>query len=187
MIAYIKGKVVHRGGNYLIVETGGVGYKVFAGTDLVSKSGQVELFIYHTVREDASDLYGFESANDLDIFELLLTVSGVGPKAALNILSNLGRDKIISAITRGDTGLFKSVSGIGNKVAAKIIVELKSKIAGGDYSGAILPEEDETVEALQALGYKPQEILPYLKEIPANLTRTQDKVRYILKNVGKRV
>lgn len=184
MIGYIKGKTVYGGANYLIIETGGIGYKVFVGPDTIGKK-KVEFFIYHYTREDTDALYGFETKDELEIFELLLSVSGVGPKAALAIISGLGASKIISAIGRGDVTLFKTISGIGGKVAAKIIVELKNKVAGGSLTTSLLPEEDETVEALTSLGYRKHEIIPYLKDIPESATTTQEKIKFVLKNVGR--
>lgn len=181
MIGYIKGKVVNTGVNFLVIETGGVGYKIFTANS--AKNGEViELHCFHQVREDASDLYGFKKAEDLAIFEQLIQTSGVGPKMALNLVSELGRDKIISAISRNDPAIFKLVSGVGNKVAMKIVVELKNKISDGDFD---LMQEDDTIEALLALGFKRHEVLPYLQEIPDNLTKVEDKVRFVLKNVGR--
>ena len=185
MISYLKGQVVHRGSNYVVVDTGGVGYKVYIPAPLLGKKN-LELFCFHQVREDASDLYGFELAEELEIFQMLLSVSGVGPKAALSLVSALGKNRIITAISSSDTTAFKSIPGIGNKVAAKIIVELKSKVMSGDTGGSLLPEDDETVEALVGLGYRKQEILPHLKDIPDNLKSTQEKVKFLLKQIGKK-
>lgn len=185
MIGYIKGKIIHRGINYIIVDTGAVGYKIFVPDSLKTKK-EVALFTYHQVREDASDLFGFESAQDLEIFEMLLSVSGVGPKVAMAIVTALGRDKIISAITKGETTVFKSISGIGTKVAAKIIVELRSKISKGDFGDDFLAEDDETIEALASLGLKKSEIMPVLRELPDNIKSVQDKVKFVLKNVGRK-
>ena len=185
MIGYIKGKVVYKGLNYITVDTGGIGYKVFVADEIKNKKS-VELFVYHFVREDADDLFGFEKALDLEIFEMLITVSGVGPKMAMAIVTGLGRDKIISAISKSDPTVFRTVSGVGAKVAAKIIVELKSKISSGDFGEGLFGEENETVEALLALGMKKNEIMPALREMPDNIVSVQDKVKYVLKNVGKK-
>jgi len=185
MIGYIKGKVVHRGLNYVIVSTSGVGYKVYV-TDEIKSKKSVELFIYHYLREDASDLFGFEKMPDLEIFEMLITVSGVGPKVAMALTSGLGREKIISAIARSEPTIFRTIPGVGAKVAAKIIVELKNKIASGDFGDGLFEKEDETIEALMSLGLKKNEIMPILLEMPDNLTSVQDKVKYVLKNVGKK-
>ncbi|MEO5367110.1 MAG: Holliday junction branch migration protein RuvA [Magnetococcus sp. WYHC-3] len=185
MIAYLKGKTVYHGVNYLVVETGGVGYKVFVVPALLDKK-EIELYIYHNIREDADDLFGFATQAELEVFELLLGVSGVGPRVALSLIAGLGAQKILSAISRGETTIFKAVSGIGNKVAAKIVVELRNKVAGDSVLSSILPEDDETVGALMALGFRRQEILPYLKEIPAELKTVQEKVKFILKNAGRK-
>ena len=116
---------------------------------------------------------------------MLLGVSGVGPKAGLAIVANLGRNNILAAISQNDPSLFKTVPGIGAKVAAKIVLELKSKVEGG--AGEVLmPQDDETVEALVGLGYSKHEILPYLKEIPYDKKTVAEKVKYILKNVGRK-
>ena len=184
MIGYLKGKVVYVGANYITVETGGVGYKVFVSfKDFRNVSETVELFIYHNIREDASDLFGFASSSNLEVFELLLSVPGVGPKAAMSIVSSLGKEKIIQAIVEADQNLFKSIPGIGSKAAAKIIVELTNKVSKGEAGVGFLDKSDETVDALVALGLKKQEILPVLKDIPSDLIDTQDRVKYVLKNV----
>jgi len=185
MIGYLKGKVVYRGSNYVIVDTGGVGFKAHVPPSLLDREN-LELFCFHQVREDTSDIYGFSKPQDLEVFELLLSVSGVGPKATLTLVSALGCEKIIHSISDGDLSVFKSIPGIGNKVAAKIIVELKSKMVKGDKGAFLLPEDDETVEAMVALGFKSSEVLPYLAKIPENITTVQEKVKYVLKNIGKR-
>ena len=185
MLAYIRGKIIGKGVNHLVVETGGLGYRIYVAVSLLLKSKQgeeIELFVFHRVREDSSELYGFALSGELEMFERLLSVSGVGPKMALALLGDLGEQKIAGAVERGDASLFRSVTGVGAKAAAKIVVELKGKITTGEN---LLPEDDETVEALLALGLKRAEILPYLKQIPPELKSVQEKVRFILKNVGK--
>jgi Holliday junction DNA helicase RuvA len=183
MIAYLKGKIILRGLNFAVVETSNVGYKVFVPNDF-PPSGETEVFTYHHVREDINDLYGFKSAKLLAVFEMLIGVSGIGPKVAMNIVSNLGVEVILNGISRNDPSIFKSVSGVGSKAAAKIIVELKSKVVGGAQIDQ-MPREDETVEALISLGYRKHEIYPILKMIPPDITDLQQKVRFVLKNVGK--
>ena len=185
MIAYIEGKILAKGSNYLIVENNKLGYKVNIGTFPKGEVGSsCEFYCYHHVREDSNELFGFESFEDLDFFEMLLGVNGVGPKVAQAIINNLGRAKISQAIEANDLNLFKSVPGIGTKVAAKIIVELKNKISKNDFDLSLM-ESDETVDALLALGLKKSEILPVLKEIPAELTSIQEKIKFVLKHVAK--
>ena len=154
---------------------------IIAKTDLAK---EVEYYLYNHIREDADDLYGFDSPAKLEIFETLLSVSGVGPKVAMLIVNELGERQIVSAIANSDANTFRSISGVGAKVAAKIIVELKSKISGFAESN-LLPEEDETLDALSSLGYKKSEILPYLRMIPENLNTVQQKVKYVLTHVSK--
>ena len=185
MIAYVKGKILAKSKSYLILLTDSIGYKVNTGTFSKSQVGDsAEFYCYHYIREDTNELYGFEHYHDLEMFEMLLTVSGVGPKVAQAILLGLGREKIISAIIANDVNLFKSVSGVGTKVAAKIIVELKNKMSGDEIDLQSF-EQDETVDALQALGLKKSEILPVLKNIPSDLKDVQSKVKYVLKNVSR--
>jgi Holliday junction DNA helicase RuvA len=185
MIAYIKGKILAKSTNYLVLLAGdSIGYKINTGNFPRGEVGQeAEFFCFHYVREDLDELYGFESHGDLELFENLISVSGVGPKVAQTIMVSLGHEKIISAIVKNDLNLFKSVPGVGTKVAAKIIVELKSKLTKEKIDLDDF-ENDETVDALIALGLKKSEILPALKNIPAELTDIQDRIKYVLKNVA---
>jgi len=112
----------------------------------------------------------------------LMQVSGVGPKVAMNIVCSLGREKIISAINQNNPAIFKSVSGVGGKLAAKIVIELKSRIGGE----ILMPQEDETVDALLALGYKKQEILSCIGEIPPELVDVNEKIKFALKLLSKK-
>lgn len=188
MIGSITGVVKHKGSNFIILETQGVGYKV-AITPLlfaVLKSGQNLSLLTHTyVREDQISLYGFETLPELQFFELLLTVSGVGPKSALGIMSISSLEMIKSAIASGDAGIFTKVSGIGRKTAERVIVELREKMK--DESG-IMPvalEHSDAVDALVALGYSQQDARSALKKIPPDVTNLQDKVKHALKGLTK--
>lgn len=186
MIGYLKGRVIYRRDDGILLEVGGVGYRVCISQQSATKfevGTEAEVFCYHFVREDANELFGFDSPAQLDIFEKLIQVSGVGPKLGLAIVSSLGRERIFSAINQNNPTAFKAVSGVGGKLAAKIVIELKSKLSGGE---TIMPEDDETAEALVALGYKKSEILPYLTEIPADLVSTNDKIRFVLKHISKK-
>jgi Holliday junction DNA helicase RuvA len=187
MIAYIKGKILAKSSNYIIVlAENSLGYKINTGSfpngDL---SEQVEFYCYEHIREDSDELYGFKKHDELELFENLISVSGVGPKVAQSIIINLGREKVISAIMKNDLNLFKSVSGVGTKVAAKIIVELKNKLTKDEIDLDQF-ENDETVDALIALGLKKSEILPALKNIPEDLTDTQARIKHVLKNVASK-
>lgn len=187
MIAKISGEISHIAANWIVIETSGVGYKVFCNTGQI-KSGPAVLFTYHYIREDQQSLYGFLSLEELALFELLITVNGVGPKAALAIMSSSSADRIKQSIASGDSGLFKAVSGIGPKVAAKIIVELKNKIgkAEGNYLPNDVGESQEIFEALTSLGYTQVEILTTLKNLPADITDTTEQINWVLKYIGHR-
>ena len=184
MIGYLKGRIVSVGKNYVIVDTGGVGYKVYM-QESYKKDQLVEIFTHQYVKEDALDLYGFGKLEDLETFELMLTVSGVGPKMAINIVKGLGKDKIIQAISTGDTTQFRTVSGVGQKLAGKIIIELKNKIAKGDLPGSFFDGADEVIEALKTFGLQRQEVIGILRDLPENVNTTEDKIKFVLKNVKK--
>jgi len=186
MIAYIKGKIQGKSSNYLIVVVNSIGYKINTWSCPQGEVGQeAEFYCFHYIREDTNELYGFERQEDLELFEQLLSVSGVGPKVAQSIIVSLGRDKIVAAIIQNDINLFKSVSGVGTKVAAKIIVELKNKLSKDEIDLGSF-ENDETVDALLALGLKKSEILPALKSIPHEMDDLQTRIKYVLKNVSKK-
>lgn len=163
MISYLKGTVLEKGIKYsTIMTTGGVGYKVYTTLETLghtSEGQEVELWIHTVVREDALDLYGFENRRSLEFFELLITISGIGPKSALGILNATTIDTIIEAILTGETGYLTKISGIGKKVAEKIVLELKGKVSkdsADDFNGLGRnkgTDDVEAVEALKALGY----------------------------------
>lgn len=187
MIARLTGKIIQTSSKYVVIDVSGVGYKVYCTTGFLNSEGvDATLFIYHYIREDQQSLYGFLTEAELQLFELLITVNGVGPKAAMAIMSSNSADKITAAIAQSDVSLFKAVSGIGQKVAAKIIVELKNKVGGlGDIDLAGLDAGNEVVEALESLGYKKPEIAAALRDMPSDIEGTQSKVTWALKNLGK--
>ena len=185
MIYSIKGKVVKIGFKFIVIETEGVGYKIHTA-DQFALGSTLKLFTFQHVKEDDLSLFGFKKEEDLEIFELLLAVSGVGPKMALAIVSGLGKAKIIQAISTGDTTLFKTVTGVGNKLAGKIIIELKNKISKGELPSEFFDEGDEVIDALKSLGFKKDEIMSTLKEMPESFRTTQEKVKFVLKNARKR-
>ncbi len=193
MIAYLEGKVIAKSGTYLILQTGGVGYQIFAGENFlanVSVGNNQNAYIHHRVREDTSDLYGFASLGDLELFELLLSVSGVGPKSALAVLSLASSADIKEALVRGDASLLMKVSGIGKKTAERIVLELKNKIlktVSGDSleeSGSFSGLSDE-LDALLALGYSVNESRIALNKVGPELTSTASRVKAALRHLGR--
>jgi Holliday junction DNA helicase RuvA len=163
MIASVEGRVGAVTPDSVVVEVGGIGYRVFAAPAILSTAqpgGQIKLHTYHLVREDQQALYGFRSAEDLGFFNLLLTVTGVGPKVALAIVGSRPTPDLQLAIMAQDQAVLVSIPGIGKKLADRIIFELKEKVAAAGIAAASVPgaagigaSESEVVGALQALGY----------------------------------
>lgn len=186
MISYLQGKVKRIGERTLTVLVGGVGYEVYVTNDILTKTNigsEIELFVYTAIREDAMDLFGFQDESKYYFFKLLITISGIGPKSALNILETAGPDDIRQAVLNDDPGFLQKVNGIGKKTAERIVVELKSKIGAGIISSE-RGASNEVIEALESLGYKASEIRQALKNVDADLS-TEQKVSQILKLLGK--
>lgn len=190
MIAHIKGKILDKTSKFLVIEAGGIGYQVFLNTNTLSNSPntgeEVSLWTYMAVRENSMDLYGFETIDEKNFFELLLEVSGIGPRSALSILSLAPIEILKKAIGSGDISYLTKVSGIGKKTAEKIVVELRDKLASlghKDEMGSLQGDAD-VLAALESLGYSPQIARGVLKEIDQNLN-TNDKIKEALKILGK--
>ncbi len=187
MIGSISGKIQYKGTGFMIVETGGVGYKIAVTPPLHFDSrvgDELSLVIHTYVREDQISLYGFKTLPELEFFEQLLTVSGIGPKSALGIMSISSLEMIKSAIASGDAGLFKKVSGIGTKTAERVIVELREKLKSQGNATPLASEHTEALEALISLGYKEQQAREALKNIPEGKS-IQDKIKLALKALQK--
>ncbi|MDP4094834.1 MAG: Holliday junction branch migration protein RuvA [Bacillota bacterium] len=172
MFSYIKGELAQKHGDYVVIDNNGIGYKIFVPITTVESIGSVgEKTILHTyfhVREDAMSLYGFKTQEELGMFELLITVSGVGPKAALSLVSSISASKFGLAVITDDAKTLTKAQGIGNKMAQRIILELKDKIKkeqlsdmGGKLDISETPRENsrvsEAISALMVLGYTPLE------------------------------
>ena len=188
MIASLTGQVTRKDGRGIVLEVGGVGYRLRLIKEHEGKltvGAKTSLLTYLAVRENALDLYGFETAETLDYFELLLTVPGIGPKSALTILSLAAPEVLRRAILADDTTYLTRISGIGRKSAEKIIVTLKDKLGALEEGESGLgSQEVEAMEALQSLGYTLAEARSALKKISPELTDTGDKVKAALKLLG---
>lgn len=169
MIAHVKGKIIHKSPESVIVDVGGVGYEVYIPLSTFYKLPDVEEFVSlntHThVREDAMQLYGFFTQREKDIFQLLIAVSGVGPKLARNILSGIPADDLVAAVSSADIARLKAIPGIGGKTAERLIVELKDKmtainrsqesgVRGQEFEGKGDGIYRDVFSALVNLGYK---------------------------------
>jgi holliday junction DNA helicase RuvA len=161
VIASLNGVVAAVAFDSLIVEVGGVGYRVYASPSVLAGSavgGQLKLFTHHVVREDLQALYGFRTAEELGFFGLLLTVTGVGPKVAMAIVGSRPTAELQLAIMQQDQAVLVSIPGIGKRLAERVIFELKEKVAAAGIAAGVsvlggAPAEGDVVGALQALGY----------------------------------
>lgn len=192
MIGYLNGKIISKGQTYMVVDTHGVGYKVYPPASLLLsvKIGQeAALFIHTYVREDQLSLYGFATPTELELFELLLTVSGIGPKVALSILSSTTPTHIRSAIASGEAVVFTKVSGVGKKTAERLIIELREKIGetgSGELNIKATQDFSESLDALVSLGYSRQEAREALNRVSKDLADSSSIVKAALRVLGGR-
>lgn len=169
MIGKLQGVVDYIGDGFIILMTGGVGYKVFTPEYLTPKS-TVSLWIETVVREDSIRLFGFSSINSQNLFNQLTGVSGVGPKVALAIMSTIKTDTLMSAIATGDAKTISTAPGVGKKMAEKIILELKNKIGGATFDFSVSSSETtsalpDLLSALESLGYRRLDIIDMAQKL----------------------
>lgn len=190
MLGFIEGEVKAVRLTYAIVSVSGVGYKVFTTKDALAhltEGSPAALWTYLAVRENALDLYGFADEEELRFFELLLTVSGIGPKSALAILDIASVETLRSAIGSGNASYLTKVSGIGRKTAEKIVLELKDKVGlAADTAARALSGDEEALEAMKALGYSQQEARDALRKVPTEVSGASERLREALKLLGSR-
>jgi Holliday junction DNA helicase RuvA len=185
MIGTISGTVRHKDLHTLIVDVGGVGYKLSTTTDTALEAIEGEpvfLWTYLAVRETALDLYGFLDRETLDAFELLITISGIGPKTALGILNVATPAMLRQAVASDDISYLTKVSGIGKKNAEKIVLELRDKLVttAADHREGLRAEGD-VMEALLSLGYAERSVREALKKLPKDIESTADRVKAAMK------
>lgn len=197
MISYLKGRLETKNIDSVIIEVGGIGYKVFMSRNSIDNLGDsgkdVKVFTYMRVREDDISLYGFLSNEELKMFEQLLGVSGVGAKSAINILSNISPSSFALAIISDDISKLKSLPGIGAKSAQRMVLELKDKMKTADAietevtSSVYTPTNDKTkdaIEALQVLGYARRDIDVVLAKINTEELTVEEIIKQGLKQLG---
>jgi len=196
MFYYLKGSISYKGENFVALDVNGAGYKVYTSTGTISKihtGDETTLFTYVNIREDIFDIYGFPAKEELSFFELLITVSGVGPKAALSILSTLNPSDIITAVITNDVKSITRAQGIGTKLAQRIILELKGKIPDADVVSGIKGEggysdflaadnSGEAVSALISLGYSSQEASKAVAAVE-NASTVEETIKEALKRM----
>lgn len=193
MIGKLKGKIEQTIGNSIILDVSGVGYKVSVGNRTLSKliniKKTVSIYTYTYVREDTLALFGFETINELSLFEKLISISGVGAKIALSVISSGSVEEITKAVTNADLDFFVSIPGIGKKSAQRLIVDLKASLGDEsefDILESIKPEYEETIEALKQFGFKVGESRKVLRNIKNKEKMTTEQLlKEALKYLGK--
>ena len=190
MISFLEGTIEFKGERFVIVSVGGIGYKAYIHQSTLNKipekAGFVKLWTHFHVRENAFELYGFLHNAEVEFFELLIGVSGVGPKTALGISGMAPLDTLRRAIAAGDTSYLTKVSGVGTKTAQKIILELKEKMAGRGVmiEAPELKDAADAIDALISLGYSQYEAREALNLVPAEVTGIEKRVKEALKKLA---
>ncbi len=198
MIAYVKGKLDTKADTFVIIDVQGIGYKVFMPTKSIERLGElgdtVKVYTYYYVREDNISLYGFSSNEELRMFELLLSVSGIGAKSAIVMLSEISPSSFALAVITDDVSKLVKIPGVGKKTAARIILELKDKlktesaIEANEEINVILENDNNTSEAisaLQVLGYTRKEIENVLQKVDTKNLELEEIIKQALKYLAK--
>lgn len=201
MFAFIKGCLEVKTTGYIVIETNGVGYKIFMSESAIEKLGEigsiVKVHTYVRVREDDISIYGFNTNEELRMFELLLSVSGIGAKSAITILSNISPSSFALAVITNDVNALKKLPGVGPKSAQRVILELKDKIKTEEaiskenttveIKEAIIEDDkvQEAVSALQVLGYSKKEIEVAMEKLDTSSLSVEDIIRQGLNNLAR--
>lgn len=192
MIHYLTGKIISRGENFVILENGGIGFKVFLTGEAVSglpvTASSIKIFCHLYIREETVlELYGFLKEEELNFFGLLISISGVGPKTALNILSVDRLENLMAAIIENRPDLLTRASGIGQKTAERVILELKNKIklkTAKDLTQK-LDLDTEVEEILVGLGYSRRQVREILSKIPSEMAKIEERLKEALRLLGR--
>lgn len=197
MISHLNGIIDHLNKDSIVIDVNGVGYKVFASASFLNEVGnpgdKVKIFTEHIVREDSESLYGFLNKEEKNLFNALLSVSGIGPKTAMTISSAYPMDKLVAAISQGNVDILSSIPGIGIKTAQRIIIELKEKIGktygikASEMAKGIPGEQSlvsDAISALVTLGYSPREARDAILKTNTDSAKTiEDIIKAALKNL----
>ncbi|MBL7053411.1 MAG: Holliday junction branch migration protein RuvA [Candidatus Portnoybacteria bacterium] len=187
MIALLQGKIELKTDKFVILNVKGVGYKIHCTVATIKKIKDEEnkFFIHLYPRENILDLYGFLSFEELEFFEMLISISGIGPKAGLAILSIASLEDLKTSIGSGQVSLLSKVSGIGKKTAERVILELRGKILVSGDKVKQLISDDEAIDALISLGYTGRQAGEALKKVPVKVKKIEDRVKEALRILGK--
>ena len=199
MFAYIKGILDEKSSDYVVVETGGIGYKIFMSSSsiatMIECGNMIKIHTYYHVREDNISLYGFNTKEELKLFELLISVSGIGAKSAISMLSNITPSSFALAVITEDIKKLTELPGIGKKSAQRIILELKDKLKAQEVEEEIQIEKplinddvtDEAMQALQILGYTKKEIEQVLSKVETSGMSTEEIIKVGLKYLSQKI
>ena len=199
MIAFVSGILEMKLNGYIVIDVGGIGYKVFMSEAAIESIGElgkkVKVYTHHHVREDDISLYGFLTMEELNMFELLISVSGVGAKSALSILANVEPSTFALAVISNDTSKLVKIPGVGAKTAARIVLELKDKLKNQDLVDKkkdvikknILDEEEiyEAISALQVLGYNRKDIEKVFEKVDISGLKLEEIIKLGLKHLSR--
>lgn len=188
MITIIEGQIEIKNIKFVVVKNQGVGYKVFCSPKTLAElpeQGQIRLFTHSYIRQDNFDLYGFLTFEELEFFEMLIGVSGIGPKAALGVLSIASVEEIKNSIASGQASLLTKVSGVGKKTAERVVLELGNKMEVSVSGVKQTVADQEVIEALMSLGYSQSQAKKALSEIPEEVEKVEDRVKEALKVLGR--
>lgn len=179
MIGFLRGTVHHFGLDYVLLDVNGVGYRInYYHPESLKLNQEITIYTYQNVREDEISLYGFLSLAEYDLFIKLISVKGLGPKIASNILSNSSVEAVVTAIETGDIDFMRRMPGIGSKTASQIILDLKGKLVEAEVK--VREDLKDVSEALKQLGYKPAEIKPVIKRLEKEEGSTDELIRKAL-------
>ena len=194
MYAYIKGDLEEKSNGFVVIDNNGIGYKIFMSNTAIGRLGElhskVKVYTYYQVREDNISLYGFNTKEELRMFELLISVSGVGSKSAINMLSNIEASAFAIAVVSNDIKKISSIKGVGSKTAQRLVLELKDKLKAEqeltklEEVNEVAKEEEissEASDALQILGYNRKDIERVLKKIDTKSLSTEEIIKEALK------
>jgi holliday junction DNA helicase RuvA len=189
MLALLEGKIELKTEKFVLVDAGGVGYKIFCPIQTLvkmpNKGEKVKLFTHLYVRENLLELYGFLSFEELEFFELLISISGLGPKAGLGILSVASLKDLRASIASGQVNLLTKVSGVGKKTAERVILELRNKILVSGKDVKDLVSDDESFDALVSLGYSRNQAREALRQVPEKIKGPEKRIKEALRLLGK--
>ncbi len=188
MIAHLKGTILKKTEKGIVLSTGDIGYFVFITKYILAETKEeqlIEFFIHHHIREDLSTLYGFSDYEDLEFFKILIGISGIGPKVAMEIL-NIPSAKMKNAIINEDTAFICKIPGIGQKTAKRIVLELKGKVTVDvlerEHGAVYQNMNEDIIDALMKLGFQKHHILKTLKDLPETMKEDEEIIGYFLKH-----